>query len=1001
MRIRTVVFFTLSLCLFQGVFAQKKIKLQHFSTEDGLSQNTINYIFQDSRGFMWFCTHNGLNQFDGNSFTVLKNIEGDSTSIASNDIYTAFEDRNHNLWFGTSQGLSLFDRGKNSFVNFDYYPFSNRYTLNPVWSIIASQDKKELWLGASGGLFSFNLSSHQFSHVVINDSIQNANSVGALCTDKKGDIWVGTPQGLFRFDKRNKKLIWLEYNRTKKDNNIVRCLLKDREDNIWIGNEDGVLSKYDFQLGTFTHYEALKDKFPIRSILENSAGELWIGTDKGGVFIFEPKPARFVPLDYNRENGNDVIRSLCEDKKGDIWLGTYNGGAHLFDKLDTAFNYILPYPEINHPNESNSVMAVAEDKEGQLWLGTDGGGLIHWAGNQNIRYYKSNAPSNSIAGNTILCLSKGRDEKLYIGTYANGISVMDTRTGMFRNNQHDTAGHKSLNDNSVWAIYNDNEAYLWIGTNNGGLNLLNLRNETFRHFTNNLKDPTSISSNSIRCITKDSRNNLWIGTVSGLNLLNEKDSTFTRFIHTLSDKKSLSNSNILCIYEDSQKNLWLGTHGGGINLYNPKSRFFTNYKESNGLSGNIVYGILEDSQGNLWLSTNKGISKFNPATGEFKNFDTSSGLPSSQFNVGAFYKNPAGALFFGSINGLCSFSPHHIKENTYLPPIVLTDFALFNKTVTIGANSPLQKSITETREITLDYSQSVISFSFAALNYTHRDKNNYAYKLEPFDKEWNLVGNKHNATYTNLAPGVYTFKVKGSNNSRIWNEKYTSVKLIITPPFWKTTWFKLFSTLVTLSLILGVHTLQVNRIQKQKTILEKLVNQRTEEIEEKNKLIYETEMKNAQLLQQRLSDEIISKSQELTSYTLLIIQKNRLLDELKKKIKETIRQSNPNKLQDFKNLIRMINYSFSPEKEWREFNLNFNRLHAGFAETLKTNFPDLTPNDLRLCTLYRIDFPTKEIAEAMGISHMSVKMARYRLRKKLSLSPEDDLNEFLKQIPLH
>jgi ligand-binding sensor domain-containing protein len=975
---------------FAQITSAQKIKFQHLSVDNGLSQNTVNCIFQDSRGFMWLGTQNGLNKYDGTAFTVFKNVTEDSTSISSSDIYSAFEDKNKNVWFGTNSGLSRYNRKRNTFSNFDLF-LDGQYAMRPVWCIESAGKNDNLWIGASGGLFSFNTVTKQFNHYIINDSIQNANSVRALCEDHKGDLWVGTYYGgLYQFDKNKGtfKILDPGLGLSKGDNDGVMCIMEDSDGYIWIGKEDGSLIRYDKQHNTFVHFTDFKEKYPINSLLETREGQLWIGTDKGGTFLFDKSRQKFFPLSEKTENGTDVVLSLFNDAKGDIWLGTFHGGAFLFDKTDTTFNHILPYKEIKSDEENNSVLSIYQDDQ-DLWLGTDGGGLVR-KNQQAVHYYKKTLGKNGIAGNTILCLAPGSNDLLYIGTYADGMSVYDKRTGKFKT-YNQTNG---LSDNSVWVIYPDGD-YLWIGTNKGGLNLFNVKLGTFRHFTNTLKDNRTISSNTIRSICKDSRGKLWVGTVSGLNVFNAEDSTFSNYLHT---KSVMSDINIRCIYEDSKKNMWMGTHGGGINKYDYRTDSFTHYQEKDGLAGNIVYGILEDAQGNLWLSTNKGISKFDPEKQTFKNFDTRSGLTNAQFNVGAYYKNKSGKMYFGTIEGVCSFFPYSIRENNFIPPVVVTDFSLFNKPVAIGEDSPLKQAITETSEIVLDHKQSVFSFKFSALNYTHADKNAFAYKLEPFDKEWNYVDNARTATYTNLDPGTYIFKVKGSNNDNVWNENPTAVTLIITPPYWKTLWFKIFVSIFMITGIYVAYKIKVSTIKKQKEMLSLLVHERTIEIEEKNKLLLETEKRNAQLVHQKLNDELALKSKELTNYTLLIIQKNKLLDELKKKLKEAMRSPGSSNLRDFKNLLKLINYNFSPEKEWGEFNANFNRIHEGFADSLRAKFNELTNNDLRLCALYRIGIPTKDIAEAMGISQTSVKMARYRLRKKLGLTPEEDISEFLQKI---
>jgi ligand-binding sensor domain-containing protein len=808
-----------------------------------------------------------------------------------------------------------------------------------------------------------------------------------MCEDRNGNLWIGpTVGGLKIFDKEKNIFVDVKSERLSMLHDIT-CMHEDSDGFIWMGKEDGSLLQYDHTTKAFRDFAALKGKFPIRALLEDKEGNLWIGTDKGGAFLFNEHTEKFVPLGEKDQNGTDVVLSFFNDAKGDMWLGTYHGGAYLFDKMDTTFNHLTPYPEIKHPEESNSVLSIEDDGK-DLWLGTDGGGLVRKRGKQT-QYYRKTPGENSVAGNTILCMTPGKNDQLYIGTYADGFSILDKKTGIFQT--YNTSS--GLNDNSVWTIF-DNGDIIWIGTNKGGINLFDTRTRKFSYLTNILKDERTISSNTIRCIFKDSRGKIWVGTVSGLNLFNEEDGTFTSFF-SRNPENSISNINVLCIYEDTRKNLWMGTHGGGINKYDYRTDTFISFQEKDGLSGNIVYGILEDAQGNLWMSTNKGISRFDVAKKEFKNFDMRSGLASSQFNVGSYCKSKDGRMYFGNIEGVSAFYPHYIRQNSFVPPVVITEFLLFNKPVSIGGDSPLQKTIEETSAIQLDHTQSVFSLKFAALNYTHPDKNNFQYKLEPFDKEWINSGSSNTATYTNLDPGTYTFKVKGSNNDGVWNDKFTSLTIVITPPVWKTLWFKILIMIAVVIILYAAYRIKVRTIKKQKEMLSELVTRRTAEIEEKNKLLLETEKKNAQLLHQKLNDELSLKSKELTNYALLIIQKNRLLDELKKKLKEVVRNPGSSNLRDFRNLVQMINYNFSPEKEWKEFNVNFNRVHEGFTDSLKARFPDLTNNDLRLCALYRTGIPTKDIAEAMGISQTSVKMARYRLRKKLSLSPEEDIHEFL------
>jgi ligand-binding sensor domain-containing protein len=968
------------LCLFVPPGQAQSTQWQQLSIEAGLSQNTVNTIFQDSRGFMWFGTENGLNKYDGTGFSIFKNRSTDTSSLASSDVYSVYEDNDKNLWFGTRAGLSRYQRETNSFVNYDL-PARTNYAMRPVWNIVGDEDNTHLWIGASGGLFRFNRNTGQFNHYRLNDSIQNANSVRTLCIDKQGQLWMGTSVGtLLRFDPSTARFTPIVTNHPGAIGRPpITAIHRDYEGHMWVGREDGTLLRYDTP-SSFRLHKALQHQYPIRALGEDASGNLWVGTDQGGAYLLNQQADAAVWLCEGQVgDGTDVVLSFCRDTKGDMWLGTYRGGAYLFDKADSAFTQTAPYAEFKHVRESNSVLTVYRAK-GDLWLGTDGGGLVR-KGQKGTAYFKKQR--GGLADNTVLCLAEAKGQ-LYIGTYTSGLSVLNLATETFTT--FDT--HNGLIDNSVWTLYPEGDL-IWIGTNRGGLQLFDTRANTFRSFTNTLKDQRTISSNSIRCIYRDSRQRLWVGTVSGLNVFHEHNGTFTAYYHD-DGPDGISSDMIVCIYEDSEKNLWFGTHGGGINRYDYNTNTFTSFQEEDGLAGNIVCGILEDEQGFLWVSTNRGLSRFDVRKKTFKNFDTHSGLANAEFNIGARYADDDGRLYFGNIAGVTSFQPHQIRENTFVPPVVITDFQVFNK--------PLLPAMDGVQEVTLNHTQSLFSLHFASLNFSHAEKNCFAYRLEPFDKAWIQAGSVNTATYMNLDPGTYTFRVKASNNDGVWNEQYASLRIVITPPFWKTAWFTLLLGATISGGLYAAYRLKIKNLRQRQRTLAKLLAQRTTEIEAKNKQLLETERKHAQLVNQQLNDELAAKSQELTGSTLLIIQKNRLLDELKTKLKDLLRAPGSNNLRDFRQLVQLINYNFSPEKEWMEFTLHFSQVHGRFLDTLKSNYPELTNNDLRLCALYRIGIATKDIAAAMSISQTSVKMARYRLRKKLGLTPEEDITAFLEQI---
>ncbi len=357
-----------------SLHGQKKTRLQQLSIEDGLSQNTINTIFQDSKGFMWFGTQNGLNRYDATGFSVYKNINGDSSTIASSDVYAVYEDQHQNLWFGTRSGLSKFNRALDRFANYED-DTQNQYAMRPVWCIVGSKKDDLLWIGASGGLFQFNTITEKFHHYKINDSIQNANSIRAMCEDRKGQLWICPTLGEVKiFNKAQGTFADVKSSSgvTLRD---ITSILEDGDGLIWLGREDGSLYQYDQNSNSIREYTTLKKRFPIRALREDREGQLWIGTDKGGIFLLNKATSKFLALADKQQNGTDVVLSFFDDAKGDMWLGTYHGGVYLFDKIDTTFNHFAPYNEIKNTDESNSVLSIYNDKDG-TWLGTDGGGLI-------------------------------------------------------------------------------------------------------------------------------------------------------------------------------------------------------------------------------------------------------------------------------------------------------------------------------------------------------------------------------------------------------------------------------------------------------------------------------------------------------------------------------------------------------------------------------------------------------------------------------------------------
>ena len=816
------------------------LNFERILSDKGLSQNTIHYILQDKQGYMWFATEDGLDKYDGYSFTVYKNNPNNLNSIPDNFIWTLYEDKDRNLWIGTnSGGLSKLNTLTGKFTNYKYMPnVSNTIGNNNVRAIL--EDKEgNLWIGTEGGgLDKFNLKKNLFTHYKHNPKNSNSlsdNNVLSLYADSSNIIWIGTNKGINKFDiVKNKFTHYMSVpnNSNSISNSVVLSIFRDRSGILWIGTLNG-LNSFNEKENKFTRYLTERNNSidinnsRINSILEDKYDVIWVGTGSG-LFQFNNKKRNFVNISKVTTNStnlsNNNILSLYEDDSGLIWIGTAEDGVVKFDRERLKF---LHYKhETGNPNSlsHNTIRAIYQDKSGMLWIGTLGGGLDIYDKTKNkFIFYKHNSNNKySISDNSISAISKDKYGNFWIGTWGGGLNEVINFSNnnynnlKFRHFYHTDDNSSGLSDNVIQSIYEDSHGRLWIGTGIG-LDLFDKKNNRFISFVNNPNDSNSISNNLVQsCIHEDKLGNLWVGTWDGLNKILIKSNSsieniksninFIHYVNRPNDEFSLSDNRIISVYEDRQGNLWFGTYGGGlnelpldqINKANPENARFIRYSVKDGLTSNIIYCILGDEEGNLWLSTDNGLSKFNPDTKVFRNYFESDGLQGNQFFWGASYQGLNGELFFGGTNGVNAFSPEKLRDNKHIPPIVITSFQIFNRPVEIGVkNSPLKEAISDTKEIELSYYQNVFSFEFAALDFTSPSKNQYAYMMKGFDNNWIYSGNRRFVTYTNLDPGTYVFKVKGSNNDDVWNEKGVSLTIIILPPFWKTWWF------ISLAVLLG------------------------------------------------------------------------------------------------------------------------------------------------------------------------------------------------------
>ena len=781
------------------------VKFKHLTINEGLSQNTVYGTLQDSQGFVWIGTEDGLNRYNGYDFNIYKHTKSPA-SLTNSQITCLFEDKNKQLWVGTTDGLNIYNREKDSFKRL--YTQSKKTSENNDYITTILQDKAgDFWVATYDGLKLYNPASYSFTAFLIPNPVNNklTNKIQTM-TLSHNQLWIGTGNDLKLFDIATRRFISLPSLLT--ENNLlrksgIRCIRQGKRDNYWIGTETAGLFNFDRHKNTCINYRQqagnpnslLSDI--VRDVLVVDTSEIWIGTREGLSILKSGRINNYTYDKYNPEAlTHNSVRHFMKDKAGNIWVGTYAGGVDIFYAESKNFLNISEQIGLRPGLSQRVVSAVIKNPDGSLWIGTEGGGLNYANISKGVYRHYNITDEQALSGSNIIkSLSKDPAGNLWVGTY-NGLYYFDVNRKQF-NQIKLSKTDNSPASNQIYAL-DATTGTVCIGTNGAGLQFLT-KNGLEVTYLHSQTDPHSISSNNISTILSDN-GNYWIGTQRGLNYFDSNSKKFTRLKFNEGNAYSLSSNAVISLFIDLRGRLWVGTEGGGLNYYDRTNNRFYAIGESEGMGNGVVHAINEDLQGNLWVSTNKGLSKiafknfnlpFNTLNLKITNYTIADGLPSNQFSNNATNLHPGSQMIFGSISGITVFDPARIITNTYKPPVVITDFLIRNKPVLVSdADSPLQSQINETKEITLTHDQGFISFRFAALNFINPDNNHYAYKLEGFkgDNDWHYVDNQRMATYTNLDAGTYIFRVKAANNDGVWNNQVKSIKLIVLPPWWKTWW---------------------------------------------------------------------------------------------------------------------------------------------------------------------------------------------------------------------
>lgn len=816
--------------LFTPLFLQAKERpyFIRLGVEEGLAQNTVYCILQDKQGFMWFGTKDGLCRYDGRHFRTFRHDKEDKNSIGNNFIRSLYQDNEDEIWIGTDAGVYV------------YYPREDVFRPLTVQTKDGIRMEKEVndikrdkqgvfWFAVDWqGVFSYDPRSRELVFYELN-AIVNAWSI---CIDREDRIWIGTHGGgLNLFNSKEKKFETIslsDQNGIQQRDDIYRIYQDNYNDLLIATGNSGVkkLRLTDNKVESLLP-EGDQSSLFVRDIIRRSDHEIWFGTG-AGVLVYNTTKGSFYALLHNHQDpyslSDNAVYSMYQDREGGIWVGTYFGGLNYYPPQHATFDKYYPLNESNSLR-SKRIREFQSGRDGSIWIGSEDEGLsLYHPDTDTFENFFPGSGKGAISYNNIHGLMLDGDH-LWIGTFSRGIDIMDVRTKRVIKHYNKTNDISSLCDNSVFAIYKDHSNRIWVGTLYG-LCYYNPEGDNFTWVI-------PLGNMFIYDILQTSDGMIWFASLGGgLHRFNPRSKEWTAFTNDPSDDGSLPHNKVISLFEDTRKNLWLTTEGGGIARYNPVEQTFLSLTTKEGLPNDMVYKILEDDNLNLWFTTNKGIACMDPNTYAIRNYTRSDGLLSNQFNYKSGFKDESGRLYFGGLTGFVAFNPSTFTQNKHVPPVCITSFELFNEPMKTGRkDSPLQEAIEYASSIELKHNQSTFSFRFAALSYTAPEKNQYAYMLQGFDKDWMYLPTNQKVSYSNLPSGEYTFLVKASNNDGVWNEEPARLRISIYPPFYKTFWAYLFYVLVAAATIAYSFVSYRNRAhRKNKRRLEIFENKKSKEL---------------------------------------------------------------------------------------------------------------------------------------------------------------------------
>lgn len=807
--------------------------------------NAVNVTRQDPKGFIWLGGELGLARYDGHEIRIYQHNPQDANSLTSNVIWDIAFDHEGVMWLATDSGLGRYNSASDDFTSYH----SNGYRTNSFMSdsvrALEVDKHNNLLIGTENGFSILDPSRERYLSFTSQDDDPNQlpdETIRALFVDDNGDIWLGTIRaGLLRL--RLEPFEVVSFVNDPDDphslaNNRITSIIRDHTGALWVSTFGGGVSRMNEDGHSFTNYsQNPEDETSIGSntvwaLFEDSENNLWVATDHGGLGLYNRNQDNFSHLRHNPSNstslGSDQIRSIFEDSDSDLWIGTFPIGMNFFDRSSILFQNYVNSPQDETSLSHSTILTIEKSKQGHLWIGTEGGINVFDPESKHIqRIVAEPGVAGALQSNAVLSLAEQDNGDLWVGTWSGGLHLMDHRSGTFTHFTPGDASGNSIHGTYIWSLLIDSKQQLWIGTETRGLNRYNPNTQKLENFEPSVPPtPNTVSNAMIWSLIEDHAGFIWVGTAHGMSRFDPATEEFTHYFNQPDNEQSLCSNRIYVLYEDRQHNLWIGSQGGGISILDPARKNFTHISTQDGLPSDNVASIIEDKSGRIWVATHKGVALVSREGGVLKTFNKVHGLVGNNFNRDASYLHDNGELYLGSTDGLSVFNPENALADVAAPEVTLTNFRVFNENLTSKTpGSSLKKAIYNTDVITLQYAQRFFSIGFSTLNYRSASHNQYAYRLVGFDKDWNYVGNRNTANYTNIGPGTYTLQVQAASENGEWNGKLRELRIRVLPPIWRTYWAYASYLFIALYMFWAFYRYKAKRmeLEKEREVIHKLV----------------------------------------------------------------------------------------------------------------------------------------------------------------------------------